>query len=89
MQRFVAASTNLLMVCPNRSRPHAPLHRAANESGRHLAQDPPPGGSRRHRDKDRLPHIRATGITKHLRNGGKIEIAQQIANHENARTTDL
>lgn len=31
----------------------------------------------------------ATGITEYLRNGGKLEIAQQMANHESARTTGL
>jgi site-specific recombinase XerD len=33
--------------------------------------------------------IRATGITEYLRNGGKLEIAQRMANHESARTTGL
>jgi len=33
--------------------------------------------------------FRATGITEYLRNGGKLEIAQAMANHENARTTGL
>ena len=33
--------------------------------------------------------LRATGITEYLRNGGKLEIAQQMANHESARTTGL
>jgi site-specific recombinase XerD len=33
--------------------------------------------------------FRATGITEYLRNGGKLEIAQQMAAHENARTTGL
>ena len=42
----------------------------------------------------RLPKIgchafRATGITEYLRNGGKLEVAQQMANHESARTTGL
>ena len=31
----------------------------------------------------------ATGITEYLRNGGKLEIAQQMAKHESARTTGL
>lgn len=31
----------------------------------------------------------ATGITECLRNGGQLEIAQQMANHESARTTGL
>jgi hypothetical protein len=29
------------------------------------------------------------GITAYLKNGGKLEIAQQMANHESARTTGL
>ena len=33
--------------------------------------------------------FRATGITEYLRNGGKLEIAQQMAIHESARTTGL
>jgi integrase len=31
--------------------------------------------------------FRATGITAYLKNSGKLEIAQQIANHESPRTT--
>ena len=33
--------------------------------------------------------FRATGITEYLRDGGKLEVAQQMANHESARTTGL
>jgi site-specific recombinase XerD len=33
--------------------------------------------------------FRATGITEYLRNGGKLEVAQHMANHESARTTGL
>ena len=33
--------------------------------------------------------FRATGITEYLRNRGKLEVAQQMANHENSRTTGL
>ena len=33
--------------------------------------------------------FRATGITTYLQNGGTIEYAQQIANHESPRTTKL
>lgn len=33
--------------------------------------------------------FRATGITTYLTNGGKLEIAQAMANHESARTTGL
>jgi hypothetical protein len=42
-----------------------------------------------HRSKQRAGLIRATGITEYLKNGGKLEIAQQLANHESSRTTDL
>lgn len=31
--------------------------------------------------------FRATGITTYLKNGGTLEHAQRIANHESARTT--
>ena len=31
----------------------------------------------------------ATGITTYLQNGGKLEIAQQMAGHESARTTGI
>lgn len=33
--------------------------------------------------------FRATGITEYLKNGGKLEVAQAMANHESARTTGL
>jgi integrase/recombinase XerD len=33
--------------------------------------------------------FRATGITEYLRNGGKVEIAQQMAGHADPRTTRL
>lgn len=33
--------------------------------------------------------FRATGITEYLRNDGRLEIAQRMANHESARTTGL
>jgi site-specific recombinase XerD len=33
--------------------------------------------------------FRATGITEYLRNDGKLEVAQQMANHESSRTTGL
>jgi site-specific recombinase XerD len=35
------------------------------------------------------PLFRTTGITSDLKNGGKLEIAQQMAAHESARTTGL
>jgi len=33
--------------------------------------------------------FRATGITAYLKNGGRLEIAQQMASHESSRTTGL
>jgi integrase/recombinase XerD len=33
--------------------------------------------------------FRATGITAYLKNCGKLEVAQQIANYESPRTTKL
>lgn len=33
--------------------------------------------------------LRATGITAYVKNGGRLEVAQQIANHESPRTTKL
>jgi integrase/recombinase XerD len=33
--------------------------------------------------------FRATGLTTYLQNGGKLEVAQQMAGHESARTTGL
>lgn len=33
--------------------------------------------------------FRATGITEYLRNGGKVEVAQQMAGHSDPRTTKL
>jgi len=33
--------------------------------------------------------FRTTGITEYLRHGGKLEIAQQMTNHESFRTTGL
>ncbi|MDO9443151.1 MAG: hypothetical protein Q7T73_19900 [Beijerinckiaceae bacterium] len=33
--------------------------------------------------------FRTTGITEYLHNGGKPEVAQQMAHHESARTAGL
>src|SRR5262249_21041918 len=33
--------------------------------------------------------FRATGITAYLKNGGRIEVAQRMAGHSNAKTTGL
>ena len=39
--------------------------------------------------QEACPTIRATGITAYLKNGGKLEVALQMAAHESARTTGL
>lgn len=44
--------------------------------------------------KIKTPHVgchslRATGITAYMKNGGRLEVAQQIANHESPRKTKL
>ena len=49
---------------------------------------------RRAEDADVAPKIGchsfwATGIAEYLRNGGRLEVAQQMANHESSRTTGL
>ena len=41
------------------------------------------------RTKTSAHSFRATGITTYLQNGGKLEVAQQMAGHESARTTGL
>ena len=33
--------------------------------------------------------FRATGITEYLRNGGRLEVAQQMVNHESSHITGL
>ena len=33
--------------------------------------------------------FRSTGITAYLKNGGRLEVAQQMAGHESSRTTGL
>jgi Protein of unknown function (DUF2971) len=45
--------------------------------------------SGRHRTRIGNHTFRATGITAYLKNSGKLEVAQQIANHESPRTTKL
>jgi hypothetical protein len=42
-----------------------------------------------HKDPDRLPHFPRNGNYRDLKNGGKLEVAQQMAAHESARTTGL
>jgi integrase/recombinase XerD len=33
--------------------------------------------------------LRATGATDYLKNGGRVEVAQRMAGHSNAKTTGL
>jgi len=54
-----------------------------------LPHGPAPGGAAGIATKIGCHTFRATGITEYLRNGGKLEVAQQMANHESARTTGL
>jgi hypothetical protein len=44
---------------------------------------------RRHKDAYRLPHVPRNGNYRASQNGGKLEVAQQMAAHESARTTGL
>jgi hypothetical protein len=51
---------------------------------------PPPGRDRSAETTRIGDHsFSATGITAYLKNSGKLEVAQQIANHESPRTTKL
>ena len=43
----------------------------------------------RHRDQNRLSQFPRDGHHRILKNGGKLEIAQQMADHESARTIGL
>lgn len=81
------------------SEPEAPLFptlRHGRLNGRaHLAQPNVHGMIQRRakaaglRTRISAHSFRATGITTYLQNGGKLEIAQQMAGHESARTTGL
>jgi hypothetical protein len=54
-----------------------------------VAHDPPARCRRRHPRTDWQSHVRATGITAYLANGGALEHAQEMAAHESPRTTKL
>jgi integrase/recombinase XerD len=54
-----------------------------------LPDDPGDAPGLRVRTKIGNQTFRATGITAYLKNGGRLEIAQQIAAHESSRTTGL
>jgi len=49
----------------------------------------PPCFRRGNCNRDRLPLLPRTGITDYLTNGGRIEVAQKMAGHSNAKTTGL
>jgi hypothetical protein len=50
---------------------------------------PPSRRSDRHYGVDRLPRVRATGITACLSNSGALEHAREMAAHESPRTTKV
>ncbi len=77
-----------------------PLFRSARGKTKTLTENPMARGDvyrmirRRARDAGIETPIgchsfRATGITAYLKNGGRLELAQQMAGHESARTTGL
>ncbi len=77
-----------------------PLFRSARGKTKTLTENPMARGDvyrmirRRARDAGIQTPIgchsfRATGITAYLKNGGRLELAQQMAGHESARTTGL
>ena len=77
-----------------------PLFRSARGKTKTLTENPMARGDvyrmirRRARDAGIQTPIgrhsfRATGITAYLKNGGRLELAQQVAGHESARTTGL
>jgi integrase/recombinase XerD len=52
-------------------------------------QDVPPDRQPRYAPRSLCYTFRATGITDYLTNGGRIEVAQKMAGHSNAKTTGL
>jgi len=55
---------------------------------RRLSDGTPTCKGGRNRNANRQPHVfRATGITAYLKNAGKLEVAQHIANHESTCLT--
>ena len=56
--------------------------RETDEPGRRLPNDRAARAAADVRTKIGCHSFRATGITEYLRNGGKLEVAQQMANHE-------
>jgi hypothetical protein len=76
-------------ICPRGIGAHLPTLRAADDPGGCLSHDRSARNRGRHLHQGRQSLIPCDGITEYLRNGGKLEIAQQMANHESARTTKL
>ncbi len=73
-----------IQVCPQEDRhafraPYAPVGRLPHDWGRALAATV--------RIRIGYHSFPATDITEYLRNGGKLEIAQQMTNNESSRTT--
>ncbi len=71
---------------PLQVRPGQVNHPVPQPGGR-LPHDPPSCKVAGIQTKIGNHTFRATGITAYLKNGGKLEIAQQIAAHESSRTT--
>jgi integrase/recombinase XerD len=75
---------------PHYARPIRGDDRQYSAPVRCLEDDTTASAGGRHRETEIGCHtFRATGITAYLKNGGKLEIAQQMAAHESARTTGL
>jgi hypothetical protein len=83
----VQESTGLsLLLCPPQEWP------AHNQSPRPAGRPPHhPSASETgwHRNADWQSYLPRNRITAYLKNSGKLEVAQQIANHESPRTTKL
>ena len=54
-----------------------------------MAHGAPPRRRHRNSDRDGCHTFRATGIIDYRTNGGRIEVAQRMAGHSNAKTTGL
>lgn len=59
----------------------------ADGAGRGVPDDSAPRGRCRHRNEDLIPQFPRD--RHNLQNGGKLEVAQQMAGQESARTTGL
>lgn len=76
---------------PHLGRPLGQAHLEHHVSGGRVPHDTPQGRAGQAGVKTKIGNhtFRATGITAYLKNGGTLEMAQHIANHELPRTTKL